>query len=195
MIVLNNEALTKEEIARCNLFDKAYKYIARDQQGELFIYQDLPKKLTRMFSISTHCWSSIGNINKTLFDNVKWEDDEATPLFVGTDWSIVPVDTVIKVKMEKSDIWRKAHFAGYIPHPTTNHKRVCVYTDGKSSHTGNKIRAVFEAEMIEELPSVEKSSTSSIPTSDSWKLVTQEYTNSPNLQAASELNISIKWED
>ncbi len=79
-----NKPLTKGEIARCNLFNTEFKYIARDANGELFLYENKPKKLSVVFDSK---WPdsvvSLRYLNSSkLFDNVKWEDDEATPLFV-----------------------------------------------------------------------------------------------------------------
>lgn len=54
--------------------DDKYFYVARDINGDLFLYKGKPFKNT-----DYNIWSSVGEnfeINQKLFPNVKWEDEE-----------------------------------------------------------------------------------------------------------------------
>ena len=54
---------------------KKYKYIARDECGELFIYTKKPSKLLDYWMSSYKNTGSMCVFNH-LFKNIKWEDDE-----------------------------------------------------------------------------------------------------------------------
>jgi len=66
--------LTEDEKAILRNLPKKYKYIARDNSGELFVYEDKPKK-------DGDGWTSyrfdFSNLFKHLFQFIKWEDEEA----------------------------------------------------------------------------------------------------------------------
>lgn len=66
--------LSDEEKVILKNINKDYKWIARDVDGQLFVYSDKPIKLT-------NCWGryryeSSLYVYSHLFTGVKWEDEE-----------------------------------------------------------------------------------------------------------------------
>lgn len=66
--------LTEDEKIILKNINKDYKWIARDVDGQLFVYSDKPIKLT-------NCWGRYAHesplyVYSHLFTGVKWEDEE-----------------------------------------------------------------------------------------------------------------------
>lgn len=57
--------------------DKKYKYIARDEDGELWLFENRPFKNGRSWYVLDGFGESF-NLYKHLFQMVKWEDEEPT---------------------------------------------------------------------------------------------------------------------
>ena len=58
-------------------FDEIYRYIARDKDGELYLYSDKPYKYGNAWQIKPHykCLR-IEGINEHAFNGLKWTDEE-----------------------------------------------------------------------------------------------------------------------
>ncbi len=131
-VLSTTKPLSKLDMTSCGLFDEKYKYIVRDKCGDLFVYETKPVKHKYPIGAyvlgddgGTFCY--VGVFPEVLFRNVKWEDDEPTPLFI--DWANLPVDTKLLVQKNHMCLPYYAHFARYIAN------RVYIFTDGKTSHT------------------------------------------------------------
>lgn len=66
--------LTDAEKVILNNLPEGYNYIARDSDGELFIYEDKPKKYRNTWSDNEY-YKSMELFND-LFKFIKWEDDK-----------------------------------------------------------------------------------------------------------------------
>ena len=66
---------TNDEKAIARNIDEEYKWIARDRDGELCIYEGKPEK--EMDSWYSVCYFYIPYFNH-LFSAIKWEDEEPT---------------------------------------------------------------------------------------------------------------------
>ena len=60
------------------VYNERYKYIARDEDGELWIFQSEPKKITIEWDCY-YAYTELQLFNK-LFQFVKWEDKEPTSI-------------------------------------------------------------------------------------------------------------------
>lgn len=99
------------------LYEKGYRYIARDQElDELSVFFDKPKKLSSSWCIESYQWSSLSAFND-LFIDVKWDDEEPFSIesYLGViDWTKVPSDTKVLVRDSESDSWKKRYFSSYL---------------------------------------------------------------------------------
>ena len=105
---MTNEELRAEVEKR--LYKDIYRYIARDESGELFIFQKAPIK-------GPEKWATIyGHAKLPLFEelflDINWKDEEPYEIPQYVDWSIIPVDTKVLVSNDGND-WYKSYFAGY----------------------------------------------------------------------------------
>lgn len=98
------------------LYEKGYRYIARDQElDELSVFFDKPKKLSSAWYIESYQWSSLSAFND-LFIDVKWDDEEPFSIesYLGfIDWTKVPIDTKVLVRDSENHEWEPRHFAGF----------------------------------------------------------------------------------
>lgn len=60
--------------------NKKKYYIARDESGKLFFYVGKPKKTA--FGIWQHTLSKCCEIDSSMFPDVKWNDEEPTPILI-----------------------------------------------------------------------------------------------------------------
>lgn len=57
--------------------NKVKVWIARDKDGELYAYSDIPVRFTRFWSQAPYI-----TLGKPIFPSVKWEDDEPTEAYI-----------------------------------------------------------------------------------------------------------------
>lgn len=68
--------LSEEEVIILNNTDKKYEYIARDENGELFIYAVKPyRREDGVFDTKEYQVTESLNAFKNIFKNIKWEDE------------------------------------------------------------------------------------------------------------------------
>lgn len=114
------------------MYDKGYRYIARDGYGNVHIYKTSPEK--------RHSYWTNGDLfarlhfTDNLFEDVKFEDKE--PLSIAEelgiiDWATIPKDTKVLVSFNGIR-WQKRYFAGYINRETAIN-RFKVYIGGLTS--------------------------------------------------------------
>lgn len=73
---MKNIKLTEDEKVILKNIDKRYRWIARDDNGSLFIYGEKPiKKESSWISKMLIDWCGIWIFNH-LFQSIKWEDEE-----------------------------------------------------------------------------------------------------------------------
>ena len=73
---------SQDELSILRNIDYRYKWVARDRDGEVWIYSDKPKKEDNLCNWNTYCSfnKSLEIIKNSLFTEIKWEDDE--PVFI-----------------------------------------------------------------------------------------------------------------
>lgn len=72
---------TDDELCILRNIDKKYKWIARDRDGEAWIYSDKPKKEDNLCNWNTYySFKSLDIIKNSLFTEIKWEDEE--PVYI-----------------------------------------------------------------------------------------------------------------
>lgn len=117
------------------LLSKAYdvgnRYIAMDEDGEIFLYKNKPVKgectWIGDYSIGCICFY------KVISPLVSWEDEE--PFDIGkylgiVDWTNVPVDTKVLVSDDGRN-WEKRYFK-YYNNGNIRRRHVC-FADGRTS--------------------------------------------------------------
>lgn len=125
----------RNEVLRL-MYDKGYRYIARDGYGSVHIYKTSPEK--------RHSYWTNGDLfarlhfTDNLFEDVTFEDGE--PLDIAkelgiVDWSTIPKDTKVLVSNDGED-WLRRHFVEYNSGDDSYHFEV--YTKGMSSWSTNK---------------------------------------------------------
>lgn len=67
--------ITSAEKVLLENIDKKYQYIARDDEGWLFLFEEKPKKDTTFWQKSVHSGICSFNCYAHLFKMVKWEDE------------------------------------------------------------------------------------------------------------------------
>lgn len=68
--------MTEQEKVILQNIDPQFKYIARDENGFLYVFADRPKKLSTYWNLDFD-FAELGGLSH-LFENVKWEDEEPT---------------------------------------------------------------------------------------------------------------------
>lgn len=111
-IAMNKEELRKEILQY--LYDKGYKYIARDLTLHLYIYKGRPYKEGDVWTSADIAGLSLKAFGD-LFENVKFEDEE--PLSIAKelgiiDWATIPKDTKVLVSND-GEHWERRYFKGY----------------------------------------------------------------------------------
>lgn len=144
-IAMNKEELRKEILQY--LYDKGYKYIARDLTLHLYIYKGRPYKEGDVWTSADIAGLSLKAFGD-LFENVKFEEEE--PLSIAKelgiiDWSKIPRDTKVLVSND-GEKWYKKHFKEY--------KEDCVepfvvYCFGNTSWTSETITAYKYCKLAE----------------------------------------------
>lgn len=143
--MMNKEELRNEILQL--MYDKGYRYIARDGCGSVHIYKTSPEK--------RHSYWANGDLfvrlyfTDNLFEDVKFEDKE--PLDIAeelgiVDWATIPKDTKVLVSND-GEKWYKKHFKQY--------KEDCVepfvvYCFGNTSWTSETITAYKYCKLAEE---------------------------------------------
>ena len=67
------------------MIDKKYKWIAKDKSGDIFVFEEKPKKdkyvwLCEEYDYCLDNTCCIDGLNQSLFNEILWEDDE--PIFI-----------------------------------------------------------------------------------------------------------------
>lgn len=112
------------------MYDKGYRYIARDGDGSVHIYKTSPEK--------RHSYWANGDLfvrlyfTDNLFEDVKFEDKE--PLDIAEelgviDWATIPIDTKVLVSRD-GKWWTKRYFKEYRKNSA---QPFVVYSDGVTS--------------------------------------------------------------
>lgn len=57
--------------------NKAKAWIARDKDGDLFVYSDIPIRCKNHWG-----YPACFNLDKSMFPSIKWEDDEPTEAYI-----------------------------------------------------------------------------------------------------------------
>ncbi|WP_277301184.1 hypothetical protein [Veillonella montpellierensis] len=96
-----------------SMHNKGYRYIARNEDGNVHVYKTLPEKKCSYWTTGDLFIRLF--IFAPLFDDVTFEDGE--PLDIAkelgiTDWSKVPIDTKVLASNDGKK-WEKRHFKEY----------------------------------------------------------------------------------
>lgn len=116
------------------MYDKGYRYIARNTDGNVHVYKTLPEKKCSYWT-NGDLFARL-HFTDNLFEDVKFEDKEPLSLAkeLGTiDWSVIPRDTKVLVSQDKKH-WHKRHFAGFDEKETY---KFIVYGLGETSWTSS----------------------------------------------------------
>ena len=111
---------------------EGYKYIARDKDGEFYVYTNKPVKREKCWLFDkpsdTNYYQNISLVSR-MFPDIEWEDVEPFRIPY-TNWKEVPVDTpvVYTSATGKNYVW---YFCKY----DEENDRVVLYTDGRTSLT------------------------------------------------------------
>lgn len=126
---MDKNELEKEILSR--LYEKGYRYIARNKDKSLYAYNSKPMK-GEVIWVGGMYKSGLSFFND-LYDYIKFENEEpfdiAKKLDI-VDWSIVPKDTKVLVSFN-GVTWFRRYFAGYVSGKAINH--FIVYADGATS--------------------------------------------------------------
>lgn len=68
------EAITEQEKEFLKMISTEFKYIARDEDGSLYLYKEKPRKGANMW-VGLQC-RLISGLNKNALKGIRWEDDE-----------------------------------------------------------------------------------------------------------------------
>lgn len=68
--------LTEDEKVILKNIDKRYRWIARDEDGSLYVYIDKPVKVNTCWGLYPHTYASQLNLFNHLFQFIKREDEE-----------------------------------------------------------------------------------------------------------------------
>ncbi len=68
------EAITEQEKEFLKMISTEFKYIARDEDGSLYLYRKKPKKGADMWFGMQPC--VISGVNKNVLKEIRWEDDD-----------------------------------------------------------------------------------------------------------------------
>ena len=73
---------TDDELCVLKNIDKKYKWITKDRDGEMWIYDDKPKKEDNVWIWTKKpcSFKSLDMIKNSLFTEIKWEDEE--PVYI-----------------------------------------------------------------------------------------------------------------
>src|SRR5574344_938539 len=72
--------ITREEYLELKeLYNDGYRWIARDENGYVYVYYGEPKKLVSIWKDSEHGGSSCC-VNKYVLPYIKWEDEKPTKI-------------------------------------------------------------------------------------------------------------------
>ena len=114
------------------LIRMGYKYIARDENEQLYAYSDEPIK--HSFGWAGDNTGRLRNISllSPIFTDIKWEDVEPFKIPY-TNWKEVPVDTKVIVTGVDGSEW-KCHFCKKV-----NDNAILAFIDGKTSWTANDV--------------------------------------------------------
>lgn len=108
--------MDKKEVKKLvlqSMHNKGYRYIARNEDGNVHVYKTLPEKKCSYWTTGDLFIRLF--IFAPLFDDVTFEDGE--PLDIAkelgiTDWSKVPIDTKVLASNDGKK-WEKRHFKEY----------------------------------------------------------------------------------
>ena len=79
VIKIPKKEFTDDELAIMRSLPKEFKWIARDRNGRMFVYNVKPKKSDSYWEAQNILWNSVF-IFKHLFKSIQWEDEE--PIFI-----------------------------------------------------------------------------------------------------------------
>lgn len=74
--LLNIIEVNPMEIAILQALDPIYKYIARDYDGDLYVYEDKPIKSEHYTWVCNRNFAPFNTFNETLFSYITWSDKE-----------------------------------------------------------------------------------------------------------------------
>lgn len=116
------------------IYDKGYRYIARNIDENGYIHIEKPEKGARYW-LSNAKSIRLFFLDK-LFEDVTFEDNK--PLNIAEelgfiDWSTIPKDTKVLVSNDTKN-WEKRHFKKYV---WSSRTPFVVYAYGKTSYTAN----------------------------------------------------------
>ena len=114
------------------LIERGYKYIARDENDELYAYSDEPIKQSWGWGAA-----NIGRVRNIslltpIFTDIKWEGEKPFEITY-TNWDNVPIDTKVIVTGLDGSEWN-CHFCRKL-----NNNSILAFTDGKTSWTANDV--------------------------------------------------------
>ena len=118
-----------------DLFERGFKYIARDENEELYAYSSKPIKHSFGWghSIDTNDGKSENiSIASRIFTDIEWGDVEPFEITY-TNFDNVPVDTKVIVTGIDGSEW-KCHFCRKL-----NNNSILVFRNGKTSWTTNDV--------------------------------------------------------
>ena len=76
---------SQDELCILRHIDKKYKWIARDKSGDIFVFEEKPKKdkyvwLCEEYDYCLDNTCCIDGLNQSLFNEILWEDEE--PIYI-----------------------------------------------------------------------------------------------------------------
>ncbi|KGF47559.1 hypothetical protein HMPREF0872_03950 [Veillonella montpellierensis DNF00314] len=112
------------------MYDKGYRYIAKNENGNVHVYKTLPEKKCSYWT-NGDLFARL-HFTDNLFEDVKFEDKE--PLSIAeelgiVDWSTIPKDTKVLVS-DDGEHWFREYFRRYEEH---KEKPFIVYAGGRTS--------------------------------------------------------------
>ncbi|KGF47565.1 hypothetical protein HMPREF0872_04005 [Veillonella montpellierensis DNF00314] len=126
---MDKKELRKEILQR--LYEKGYRYIARDLKPLLYVYKEKPYKYYDLWNSEDPSMLPFDAFND-LFQDVKFEDKEPFDIEkeLGiVDWSTIPKDTKVLVSRD-GEFWTNRYFKEYRKNSA---QPFVVYADGVTS--------------------------------------------------------------
>lgn len=78
--IIMGKTFSRDTLNLFKMIDEKYKYITKDKNGSVFIYQEKPIKEDIIWRLKGYTFVEISGLNQSLFDQILWEDDE--PIYI-----------------------------------------------------------------------------------------------------------------
>lgn len=123
------------------MYDKGYRYIAKNENGNVHVYKTLPEKKCSYWT-NGDLFARL-HFTDNLFEDVKFEDKE--PLSIAKelgliDWTNVPKDTKVLVSDDR-EYWYKRYFKEY---RKDSEKPFVTFANGRTAWNGTDDSAIYK---------------------------------------------------